>query len=187
MGPTASAPIAMPPETLGGTPDCSSRSHYWRNIRSCSSNSHGTRDIGKNTSLCSFGVVAGRDVWRNTRSRSPNSYAIRDPGRHTRLCSSRFIISEISRWNARGGGSSAPGIGHDFAVSVNQVVEDKDRRIGTRWPNSGSCINRAPCGVILSLKYTLIGCDLINRSCSPKTDNLGLEILDQITRRNLNT
>jgi hypothetical protein len=83
------APTAKPTGTRGGTPDCSSR------------------------------AITGRDTWRNTRRCSSNSHATRDTGRYTRLCSFVVITGKISRWDARGGGSSAfvpQVIAHDFTV-----------------------------------------------------------------------
>jgi hypothetical protein len=136
---------------------------------------------GKNTSLCSSGVVAGRDLGRNTRRCSSNSHAARDTGRYTRLCSSRDITGRISRWNARCGGSSAfvpPAIAHDLAGGASKAVETQTAGLGPDGPTPEAVSAEATCGATLS-EDILIGCGRTNRSCSPKTDNLRLGILDQ--------
>jgi hypothetical protein len=61
---------------------------------------------------------------------------------------------------------------------VTKVVETQTTRLGLDGLTLEAILTEAIYGAIFSLKDILIGCDLINRSCSysPKTDNLRLGI-----------
>jgi hypothetical protein len=162
-----------PPGTLGRTPDCSSRvitgREPWRITRRCSSNSHPPGTLGR-TPDCSSRVITGREPWRITRRCSSNSHATKDTGKNTSLCSSGVVAGKISRWNGSGGGSSAfvPSvIAQDFAGGVTKAVETQTAGLGPDGPTPEAVSAEATCGATLS-EDILIGCDRTNRSCSPK-------------------
>jgi hypothetical protein len=74
-----------------------------------------------------------------------------------------------------------PVIAQDFAGGVTKVVETSTAGLGPDGPTPEAVSADATCGATLSSEDILIGCDRTNRSCSPKTDNQRLGILDQIS------
>jgi hypothetical protein len=71
-----------------------------------------------------------------------------------------------------------PAIAYDLAGGVTKAVETQTAGLGPDGPTPEAVSAEATCGATLS-EDILIGCDRTNRSCSPKTDNLRLEIMDQ--------
>jgi hypothetical protein len=90
-------------------------------------------------------------------------------------------------WNARGGSSAfvPPVIAHDFAGGVIKVVETQTAGLGPDSPTPEAVSAEATCGATPSSEDGLIGCDRTNRSCSPKTDNPRLGILDQTSSQGI--
>jgi hypothetical protein len=72
-----------------------------------------------------------------------------------------------------------PVIAHDLAGGVTKVVETQTAGLEPDGPTPEAASAEATCGATLSSEDILVGCDQANRSCSPKTDNLRLGILDQ--------
>jgi hypothetical protein len=62
------------------------------------------------------------------------------------------------------------------------VVETQTAGLGLDGPTLEAVSAEVTCGATLSSEEIFIGCDWTNRSCSPKTDNLKLGILDQASR-----
>jgi hypothetical protein len=62
---------------------------------------------------------------------------------------------------------------------VTNAIETQTAGLEPDGPTPEAVSTEATCGAILSLEDVLIGGDLPNRSCPPKTDNLRLGIMDQ--------
>jgi hypothetical protein len=163
MRPTGSAPVVMPPGTLEIRQAVALQSHYWQRRREVIAPTVMPPGTLGRTPACAAPESLLAETSGGTPRCSSNSHATRDTGRYTRLCSSRVIIGKISRWNARGGGSSAsvpPAIAHDFAGGVTNVVETQTAGLGPYGPTPEAVSAEATCGAILLWKtvlYAVIG------------------------------